>query len=89
MNSPRAKTREFAPVCAVYSYNEYPVQTVFDITVLNYTPSLLSQVNNLLKENDFSLNKAHSLLNKIPNLVHHVNIKSNLLHVEQLFRETD
>lgn len=67
------------------SRNEYPVQMVFDITVLNYTPGLLTQVDNLLKKTHFSSNQAHGMLNKIPNLVHHVNIKSNLLHVEQLF----
>jgi len=71
------------------SHNEYPVQTVFDVTVLNDTPGLLTQVDNLLKEKHFSSNQAHGTLNKIPNVVHHVNIKSDLLHVEQLFRAAD
>lgn len=58
---------------------------MFDITVLTYTPGLLTQVDNLLKEKHFSSNQAHGMLNETPNLVHHVNIKSHLLHVEQLF----
>lgn len=79
---------EICPGLHRASHNEYPVQTVFDITVLNHTPGL-TRVDNLLKEKHFSSNKAHGMLSKIPNLVHHVNMKSNLLHVEELFREAD
>lgn len=75
-------------LCCV-SNNEHPVQTVFDVTALTPTPGLLTQVDNLLKGKHFSSNQAHGMLNEIPNLVHHVTIKSNLLHVEQLFWGAD
>lgn len=70
------------------SHNEYSVQTVFDITVLSHTPGL-TRVDNLLTEKHSSSSKARGMLSKIPHLVHHVNMKSNLLHVEELFREAD
>lgn len=89
MNAWSAETLKFAPVLHSASPNEYSVQMAMDVTVLNYTPGLPTQVDNLLKEKYFSSNKAHGMCNKTPNLVHHVSIKSNLLHVEQLFWEAD